>query len=164
MHDSFRVTYEVEQVQCDLPTDIVHVFVEYVLVGTVTIFSGERSLKISPCGLLQVSQSLVRLCTFPVMYGVEASESRFDNGADFRSTFDDGVLVLEVNPGFKEHNLVVRVPPVEAQKIVGSFHRDVLLDLFRLCPKLQYENLLLLKIRDAFPLAGLKFAGKIGSG
>ncbi len=98
------------------------------------------------------------------MYGVEASECVLDMGVDFRSTFENGILVLEViDLPIKQNSLVIRVPPAEAQRIVGSFHRDVLFDLFGRCPK-SLDERLLLRIPDAFALAGLMRMAKIGSG
>jgi hypothetical protein len=164
MSHQLQITYEVDQTQCDLPSNDDETFVEHVVRGAVTIFSDVRAFRIWPCGVLRVSRSLVRLCTFPVMYGVEARESVLELDIDFRSTFENGHIILEaIRLGRKQDNLVVQIPPSDALQIVGSFHRNVLLDIFRRCPKVQDENLLLLKIPDAFALAGLMRMGKIGS-
>ena len=97
------------------------------------------------------------------MYGVEAQESVLDQSIDFRSAFKDGNIVLEfIRLGREQERLVVSLPPSEALQAVGAFHRDVLLEIFRLCPEVQDENQLLLRIPDAFALSFLARAGKIG--
>ncbi len=163
MADSLRITYDVELANFDVSTSEVEAFVEFTLRGSVTIHSNNGSMRIGPCGLLGVSRSLIRLCTFPVLYGVETNESVMDYGIDFRSVYEIGRITLEVGNFGREHdNISVSLAAAEAMEIAGAFHKNILLEIFRRCPRILDENRLLLQIPDAFPLAFLARTGKIG--
>jgi hypothetical protein len=161
MIDEFRIAYNIDRVECDKSPNEVETFVEHVLRGSVTIYSGDRSIRIWPCGLLRVSRSLIRLCTFPALYRVEAQESILDEPIDFRSVYTDGNIVLEVGRIGQDHEkITISLPVSDALEIVGDFHKNILLELFRRCQNTLNENLLL-QIPDAFPLSFLARTGRI---
>jgi hypothetical protein len=162
MNDILGITYDIQQVRCDLPHDDVETFVEHILRGTASISFGDQSIHLPPCGLLRMSRSLIRLCTFPVLYGIEAHESVMDYGIDFRSTYQNQELCLEIK-GFGDgrEEIVLSLPMSEAIGIVGTFHRNILLEIFRRCPTIIDENRLLLTIPDGFALSFLARTGEI---
>lgn len=154
MTDQLQISYELEKVDPNLHRDSVESFVEFAMRGVVTISCGERSSRIPPCGLLRVSRSLVRLCTFPVLYGEEAHESVLDYAIDFRSVYENGKLRLEImNLDKKAESMTLSLLVADAQRIIGDFHKGLLFHLFRRCPELLDENLLMFQIPDAFPLS-----------
>ncbi len=156
MTGKLEISYELEKIDPDLPRDDVESFVEYTMRGVVTISYGDQSARIPPCGLLRVSRSLVRLCTFPVLYGEEAHESVLEYAIDFCSVYKDGRLLIDIeNLHDSQGRMKLSLLVEEAQKIMGDFHRSVLFDMFKRCPNLLNENQLMLQIPDAFPLSFL---------
>jgi hypothetical protein len=116
----------------------------------VTISNESASVTIDSCGLFQLSRSLIRLCTYPTMYGMEATETAWDTDFDMRSTFHDGQLELLFRGA---HATVFRVAIDQALRAVGKFNRDLLNELWVKCPSLRDEGTLLVRMPDAFALA-----------
>lgn len=156
MTNNFWIKYEIERVDCSLPPDDTNGsyegFVAHAIKGKALIGFGEKSVPTGPCGLLQLSRSLIRLCTFPVLYSMEAFETVLDRDIDFRSVARDENIIFTITEGHKSR-LVFEVPLREALQAVGAFHRDLLMKLFEACPPIREHGLLLIRIPDAFALA-----------
>jgi len=151
--ETFSISYEINSVNCALPSDesngSFEGFLEDVLIGDVTIGGGSSDLKFS-CGLLRLSRSLIGLCTFPALYGEEATGFVLDVDVNFHSVVQNGNIVLTIDsPTLRSRN-VFELPLEKILGIVGKFHKELLLDLNRLCPEIRNYGSLLVKIPDAF--------------
>lgn len=164
MTQKFEITFDVDRADCNPCEHQVEPFVENVLRGSVTIISSDHSFCIKPCGILRVSRSLLRLCTFPILYGIEARETVLDLGIDFRAVYEKTYIALEImilSRGRK--NIVLSLPVADALQVLGRFHRDIVLEIFRRCPSLIDEIALLAEIPDAFALSFIARTTRYGS-
>jgi hypothetical protein len=154
MSNDFWIKHKVEQVNCLIPRDSnpdYEGFMLNAMIGEAVIGSGEQSISTGKCSLLCLSRSLIRLCTFPVLYGTEAFESVMETSIDLRSRFNGGNLVISVQDG-RVQVLTFHVPLVAALQKVGSFHHSLLMSLFQSCPVLRDYGALLVGIPDAFAI------------
>ncbi len=154
MADKFWIKYEIERIDCRLPkeTSGFEGFIEHVLTGQAMIGFGDKSVSTGRCGLLGLWRSLIRLFTFPALYGREAFETVLDRDIDFRSDFQDGKVVFTiVEIGRSKFTFEVSV--VEALQVVGAFHHELLTKIFEAWPDIRRHGWLLIHIPDAFALA-----------
>lgn len=149
------ISYSVNSIDCERPDphDTVEGFIRNAIIGSAAIRCGDQSLHIPECGLLHLSRSLIRLSTFPVLYGIRASETLLYPDVDFHSTFSDDGLELAVNDNGRR--LVFEVPLASTLRQVGTFHASLLQTLFETCPEVKLDGHLRLQIPDAFALAFL---------
>lgn len=152
----FSIEYAIEKIDCDSPADDSNTsyegFMLHAIIGRAMLHLGNQSIGIGRCGLLALSRSLIRLCTFPALYGLEAFETVIDLPTDFRASIDKENVVICVSSGSaKETKFVVSLD--EAMREIGAFHRGLLSELFVQCPQIKNHGLLLVRIPDAFALA-----------
>ena|SRR6185503_7520596 len=155
MTNDFWIKHKVEQVNCLIPREDSNPeyegFMLNAMIGEAVIGSGDQSISTGKCSLLWLSRSLIRLCTFPVLYASEAYESVMETSTALRSRFQDGTLAISVQESRKQV-LTFQVPLVTAIQTVGAFHNDLLLTLFQSCPVLRDYGTLLVRIPDAFAI------------
>lgn len=154
--EKFWIEYAVESIDCQYSGNDSNaeyeVFMAHAIVGTVKLGSIDKSISVTSCGLLALSRSLIRLCIFPAMYGVEAFETILDTDVDLTSTYQDGFVELDVHRGIRSQ-LRIEVSLADAMGAVGRFHKALLLELFGACPQVRQHPLLLVRVPDAFALA-----------
>jgi hypothetical protein len=150
MADPLQLSFEIEHLDCSATSDV-ETFVSHVARGSVSIAAAGRQVRLSPCGVLRVSRSLLRICTFPVLYEIPAFESD-DLPWDFRAHTENDDLIITIS-GQLDREMLVRCPAIQAMRIIGRFHREVLLAILERCPSIGEH--LLLQIPDAFALSGM---------
>jgi hypothetical protein len=163
MQDKFAITHDIEKIDCSIAFDTSYAasvsFVENVIIGTAKLKFLDKELSVARYPLFVLSRSLIRLCTFPILYGCEASESVLEQDIDFRSNFSNGRISLHVNDG-RKGEFESQVFLDDALRTVGTFHLGLLAILLQECPAYRGYHIPMERIPDAFALAGILANGR----
>ena len=160
MPSRFSIDYEIGRVDCDCirsnpDNGDYEGFMLNAVMGEVTLRCGTKSISTGQCALLWLSRSLIRLCTFPVLYGLKASETVMETDIDLRSKYEKGKIILAISKK-RRPQLAFEIPLAHALQTAGAFHRSLLVVLSEKCPALRANDLLLVRIPDGFALKHMR--------
>ena len=154
MQGAFKITYQIGSIDPNvLNRESAPVVIQLsAITGRATVSSGRQSVEIGTCGLLRFSQTLVYLCTMPLLYRTEESASAIGHGFDMWSSLEGDVIRLSFARMSNDPAVNFDIPPLQALPEVGRFHGELLRKFYNAVgDQRQY-----LKILQLFPLSSAK--------